>query len=155
MQGCSFAGAQALTSSLLDTCKTPQSAKAWRALLDFASTIFAQPSRAGTRRSITEIIKNRTERWLSEFRVLSDEHPPTSNRTCHPAESMRDSSGGGQCKVGRRQCQDGGPHLVRGGQPEAPCEQNLKLLAGQASSRPLPRGPRGPARSCIVVSCGK
>src|SRR6218665_2436694 len=55
---------QALTSTLMNICRTPRSVSAWVALLDFASSILAQPARAGRGRNMTKIIKDRTTRWL-------------------------------------------------------------------------------------------
>src|SRR6218665_3770247 len=43
-KGTREACAQALTSTLLDICKSPQSIGAWTTLFDFAPSIFANPS---------------------------------------------------------------------------------------------------------------
>ena len=79
-KGARPACAQALTATLQDLCRTPQSPSAWQSLLDFAPTIFAQPTRAGKRRSMTKILKNRTDKWRQDPTQEQDEQPPSRGR---------------------------------------------------------------------------
>src|SRR6218665_858638 len=99
--------AQALTTNPQDICKTSRSATAWAALLDFAQSILAHPSRSGRRRNMTKIIKDWTTRWLEDAPHAGVEEP-----------SQTEAEAGGAGPMGRQKA-SGGEGVARRGKCEA------------------------------------
>ena len=149
-KGAREACAQALTSTLLDICKSPQSIGAWTTLFDFAPSIFANPSRAGKRRNMTKTIKCRTVEWLDGRSTAN-----MSLTAIGVCESGLDGSRRGSRKgegallaAVNAKLEDGNIRaavriLCDGGQPAEPNEHNLGLLRERHPLDPDPEALRG------------
>src|SRR6218665_3412579 len=81
--------ARALASVLKDICGNPSSIESWSALLNFAPAVLGHPPRAGKRRNVTTIIKERVEGWTKGSEMVDVKlDSPTGARRERSQEEM-------------------------------------------------------------------
>jgi Reverse transcriptase (RNA-dependent DNA polymerase) len=126
-KGARPACSRALTTILQKICDEPGKKEGWLTLLGFAPNILTQPPRAGRRRNISNIIRDRAEAWtLSQHENDNiDYRNVFSNPTARKTEALLTAV---NAKLEEGNIRAAVRILCDQSQPAAPTEDNLRIL---------------------------